>query len=938
MMLVNHFLGTNTASDSSDSDDSVTRYSLSESNSIRIGSPFPEHFGRFICYPDLAQTSYTEYVDQEQYLYFLGIIGVGEYEIEGVYIDETPIGDYSEASYNILPPGTAPSLVPRLVWVSEEVSGQELTTDWLTYVVNPAGTIVWEIGFDVVFPSGLCGFNSKGKRYDWLVRVILQARDIDEDGNPTTDWNTIYIYEYWGATRDALRYSVRCLAGGSRYEVRIRRDNPAQTEQQLNDTGFSVLETATISALRGYGVTHPAYGDVTMIEARIKATEQLNGSSASKLNVIATRKLYPVGSTGFGASREATRSISDAIAYIVTSDNGGQQDFSIIDWETLAELKTTWASRGDLFDYRFTSRTSVMEACDTAALCGRAVTYMPGGMVSLARDEYQESPAQIYNESDITEGSLEITHTLRTADSPTCVEVQYVDPGSWETKSIYCYDANGSETTPCTVTLNGCTSRSQAWREGMYSYKDDELNRTSVTFTTGLKGHIPHIGQLVLVAMSSVDWGQSGIAAAIDGVNVWLSEPVDFGSATVAQMIFSSSAGGVIGPVSVTPGDATHCVVVDLSAEDVRTLQEDGEQATKFLFGLTVSEMLPVRVIKIQPQSENEVRISGSIVHEEVYEADGGTIPDEDSLLSGFSLIEGASLNYQGYSDGAYQYYVSWYGSATTFRVQLDEGSGYATLADNLSAYGYSFTTMALEVDVKIIPYDDGALSEDGAVTVTKSFPAAPTGLAVSGDVGETVTITWNAVTGADRYQVAVYVDDESVVSESVTSPTASITTEEMAVLGGPWSEFTVYVWAIDGTDQSQPATLVVTATAPAAVTGLALQARLTNGVTLSWSEASGATGYRVYHGTEDNFDPATEGTLVYSGTATSATIGGLDMTGNYAHYFRVAGVNSYFTAPADLNFSDVLLVAPETEYKTLVNDAGENLLTNDLEQLYVEA
>jgi hypothetical protein len=88
-------------------------------------------------------------------MYFLGILGVGEYDIEGVYINKTPLLDYADSEYNILIPGQPSTLIPDVVWTSNEVSGQDLNTDYITYIVSKPGTEAYFIEYDVTFPGGL---------------------------------------------------------------------------------------------------------------------------------------------------------------------------------------------------------------------------------------------------------------------------------------------------------------------------------------------------------------------------------------------------------------------------------------------------------------------------------------------------------------------------------------------------------------------------------------------------------------------------------------------------------------------------------------------------------------------------------------------------------------------------------------------------------------
>ncbi len=366
-----------------------TVYDIStDNNQLRIGAPFAEHFGRMICFPDLVQRPYTSYEDSgsettltylenlqyaltlvtiphesgqsitqtvqstdagfgDAYFYMLGIIGVGEYDIEGVYVDDTPMSAYAGSAYNIIAPGESPALVPRLCWSCDTYSGQELTTDWLPAVLTTSGTAGTDIEYDIVFPSGLAQFNDDGSKRHAVVTIETEVRTVDDAGNATSDWTTLTSKTY---------------------------------------------SNATIEAARVYGGDHPDYGNVTMFECRVRASDTLNGAIANRINVVATRKLHAVTATGFATDKTASRSIVDAVAYVVTTENGGRQDAGILDWAALAELRNTLEAANYHYDWRHTTVSSVMEVCKKMAALARAIPYTPGGLFTLIQDKKQALP------------------------------------------------------------------------------------------------------------------------------------------------------------------------------------------------------------------------------------------------------------------------------------------------------------------------------------------------------------------------------------------------------------------------------------------------------------------------------------------------------------------------------------------------------------------
>ena len=136
----------------------------SQGNQARLGQPIPVIYGRHLVYPDLAATPWTEYAGNEQYLHQLHCIGQGEYDLEQVRIEDTPISSFEEVTYEIVVPGAPVTLFEADVTTAAEVAGQELKgtneleagdDGWIgPFAANPAATAE-EIGIDLVMPRGL---------------------------------------------------------------------------------------------------------------------------------------------------------------------------------------------------------------------------------------------------------------------------------------------------------------------------------------------------------------------------------------------------------------------------------------------------------------------------------------------------------------------------------------------------------------------------------------------------------------------------------------------------------------------------------------------------------------------------------------------------------------------------------------------------------------
>lgn len=876
-----------------------TMYSLSNSNRMRPGEPYAERFGRTQFYPDVA-CSYLEIVNNEQYLHALLILGIGHFSDIAVYVDKTPLTDYSGATYTVIPPGEDPDFY--VAWTSSEAGGQELSTSWITYVVNPRGTSATTIKYDVVFSGGLIGYNDEGDAYSVSVPVIAEARRIDAYGNALGDWIQHDSYTFRAASKDPLRFSRGCAvpSGAGRYEFRVRRtSSPSESSR--------VVDRCSLGGLRAFGCLQPTLDDVTLLRVTIKATNQLNSDVASKIQVHATRNLFPVTGSGFGTTRAASRSIVDFVAYAVTSDNGGQLGDSILIWDVLAELRADLIAAGWNFDWGWTSRVSVMEACSTAAACGLAIMYTPGGKVCLAQDTLQVSYGVPFTDDDFDPGSLEITTSFRTAASNTCIRVTYFDWNSGQEETVDCYDADGSDFNPKEISLNGCTDRQHAYEIGMRLYRNMMRSTVAVGWSTGLKGNLPSVFQWVPVSSTAANILASGIVVAVETGKIWLSEPVDFGGESSGWLRLATPAGGHAGPYTVTPTEHAHCVAGTIS--DLKTLKADGpNKAQQYIFGTSVKTVRLVKIMAIRPQGQNSIELAGQVVDETIYTDAIGTAPelggDTEECLTSMCL----SLTENPDVTNGYRAY--WAFAATKFKIEVSVDSGeYELLADHYAGTSIPFVReVAFIVTVRVTPYLNGELYSDGALTASIEYTPMPS-LSVAVDT-DSADASWTAVENADSYTVQLWEGGVLRGTREVSTTSTSITADQIVAMGGPpWTSFEIRVAANVGDRQSEFDSEAVTAPNLAAPGNFVCEQVNPGSAMLTWARVPNATGYRVYMDETQGFDPETEGVLVAVVSATGAIVS-LELTEPYAYYFRVAAVNDWHRNRSGLVFSDELEVA----------------------------
>jgi hypothetical protein len=576
-------------------------YNISaQGNTARLDSAIPVQYGRMQCYPDFAASPYVEYAGNEQYLYQLLCIGVGEYDLEAIRIEDTPIANFEEVEYQVVPPNTPVGLFPTSVVTAVEVSGQEaLTATTLgPFTANPAGTTANYLAVDVVCPRGLYYANDDGSLAGKSIAFTVAARPVDDLGAPLGSFVTLGNETLAAATSTPQRYSFRYAMAGGRYEVQLTRTD-------AKDTSSRAGHELSWAGLRAYLLDAGDFGNVTLLAVKMRATNNLSSQSSRKINVIATRRLYHwTGASWVGPA--ATRSIADALAD--ACHTVGLPD-ARIDLAALLALHATWAARGDSFDARFDSTDTFWEAITKIARAGRCKAFMQGGIMRFARDEPMSLPVALYSMRNILRGSFSIDFMTPSEDTADAVEVSYFDESTWKPRRLRCKLAGSVAARPAKVDLFGVVNREQAYREGLYMAAANRYRRTIIKFSTEMEGFIPSFGDLIAVSHDLPQWGQQAEVVAWDAGTreAILSEPMTWGGGS-HYLGLRRRDGSVSGPYAVTAGADAYRVVLAVDP-DFTPYVGGNEERTHAVFGWGETWRQLARVVSVRPRNETTVEL-----------------------------------------------------------------------------------------------------------------------------------------------------------------------------------------------------------------------------------------------------------------------------------------------------------------------------------------
>lgn len=602
-----------------------------QTNAIRLGEPIEVNYGRNRIYPSLAARPFFRYVNNDQFQHSLFCIGQGQYEIHAIQIGDTLIDEFEEVTYQIVPPGSQPTLFSSNVITSAEAGGQTLfgtnepeylPDGWVgPFSANPPGTEAERIEVDITFPGGLFRTTSEGKVRSVTVGIDIQVRPIDSGGSPLGPFASIITESITMASTTPQRLTFGADVTPARYEVRARRTTERNMSSRYHSETIWEGLRAFIDLESGQIID---YGDVTLLAVKIRATSNLNARTQERFNVICTRKLPIRISDSSGAESDddgwtdpqATRSIVWAFVDVFRSLYGGRiTNDNFFDWDVLEELDALYESRDEHFDWTFRDPITVWDAAKAIARVGRAVPLLVGSLITMKRDGPLEIPVAMFTPDNIVKGTFQWDIKLWEPNDFDSISVEYTEVETgYKQEQVLCILPGGTGDNPEDMRLAGVQDRNHAYHEGLYILASKRYLRENFSFETGMEGFLPSYGDLIAISHDVPRWGQSGYILAVEEESggwflLFVSEPLEFSESNDYQVMLRNKRGELVGPVDAVQTDDPKQIRIHLT-EDIDWLTGGTTEPMLFLFGVAGQITQYGRVVKIEPQGGERIRIT----------------------------------------------------------------------------------------------------------------------------------------------------------------------------------------------------------------------------------------------------------------------------------------------------------------------------------------
>ena len=365
-----------------------------------------------------------------------------------------------------------PGFSPRTM-IDYAATGINDNNTWMgPFLACPENEVVDAFEVNFSFPSGICGFDSKGKKRIRHCEWEIQYR-VYGSGAGWTSKQGVYALK----NVNGLGFTEKfILASPGLVEVRCRRLN----EQGSNNARDSMFW----HALRGRLLARPlSYAGVTLMAATVETGGVLAAQSDRRVNVVGTR-IYETG---------AARSISGALYHV------GRSLGLAMDAEAIDVLESTyWTPGSEYFDYATGDSISSLEMLQKIANAGKSYFLLSDGLASVGR-EGVKNWSGIISPHEMTE-ELQTTFSAPSADDYDGVDVTYINATTWAEETVQCRTPNNP--TPRKVekyTLDGVLDPNRAYRIGMRRLMKYLHQRLGHSTSTELEALVYQFGDRILL-------------------------------------------------------------------------------------------------------------------------------------------------------------------------------------------------------------------------------------------------------------------------------------------------------------------------------------------------------------------------------------------------------------------------------------------------------
>ncbi|MFP8399480.1 host specificity factor TipJ family phage tail protein [Raoultella ornithinolytica] len=501
-----------------------------------------------------------------------------------------------------------PGFSPRTM-IDYQATGISDNNTWMgPFLVCPENEVVDAFEVNFSFPSGICGFDSKGKKRIRHCEWEIQYR-VYGSGAGWTSKQGVYALKNVNGLGFTERFN---LASPGLVEVRCRRLN----EQGSNNARDSMYW----QALRGRLLARPSsYAGVTLMGVTVETGGKLAAQSDRRVNVVATR-IYDTG---------VARSISGAL-YHVGRSLDMEMDTVAID----ALEQAYWTPNGETFDYFTGDSISALEMLQKIAAAGKSYFLLnTQSVASVGREGVKPWTGAITPHEMVSE--MQTDFSTVTDDDYDGVDVTYINGTTWAEETVQCrLPGNPTPQKIEAYRADGVGNPDHAYQIGMRRLRKYQLQRMTHKTTTELDALCYNVGDRIVLTDDIP--GSNTISCLIEsmatagGVTIFdVSEPLDW-TFTNPRIFLRYQDGKASRLFEASPTGDNYQVSVPFQSEFADILMDDPIiEPPRLIFCSSESDLYDAIVSEVVPQDDGTCEVTARQYRAEFYDYDNATYPGD---------------------------------------------------------------------------------------------------------------------------------------------------------------------------------------------------------------------------------------------------------------------------------------------------------------------
>jgi len=281
------------------------------------------------------------------------------------------------------------------------------------------------------------------------------------------------------------------------------------------------------------------------------------------------------------------------------------------------------------------------------------------------------------------------------------------------------------------------------------------------------------------------------------------------------------------------------------------------------------------------------------------------TPPDAPTNVTAKVNSESSITVSWGAVTGGTEYYI--------YRSTTADGTYDSVGTSATNSYKDSSLPSSTTYYYKVAAYNSGGIGNQSSYASTTTLPDVPTNVTATANSVNSITISWESVTGTTGYYIYRSTTANGTYSQVATSATTSYTNTGLSSGTAYYYKVAAYNNGGTGT-QSSYASAITLLDVP---TNVKATASSVSSITVSWGSVTGATGYYIYRST------TADGTYDSVGTSKTTSYANIDLSSVTTYYYKVAAYNNVGTGNQSYYASTTTLPDVPTNVTAIANSVS---------------